>query len=78
MDRLSISIQHGKEVTIAILHEAQPHYKATSYQLPIAAHKNIHSCHSLRYLVELQVVGAAIGHGGEIDWPSPEPLRAGF
>jgi hypothetical protein len=28
---LSISIQHGKEVTIAILHEAQPHYKATSY-----------------------------------------------
>jgi hypothetical protein len=40
MDRLSISIQHGKEVTIAILHEAQPHYKTTSCQLPIAAHKN--------------------------------------
>src|SRR3989442_12116780 len=47
MDRLSISIQHEKEVTIAILHEAQPNYKAMSYQLPIAAHKNIHSCESI-------------------------------
>jgi hypothetical protein len=36
MARLSISIQHGKEVTRAIVHEGQPHYKTPSYQLPIA------------------------------------------
>jgi hypothetical protein len=37
MDRLSISIQHGKEVTIAILHEVQPDYKALtgSVRIPL-------------------------------------------